>query len=384
MAVTRILPPPVNVDANDYSYKRWFQDIYKYSEGGVLIPTAELVPNYGGRRNLVQNGDFSIWQRGTSFTIGAVASTPTADRWVQSRGSIAGSTAARYTISSSDLPLPQEFKYALNATRTIGDTSSADVTIAHHIESETAARVRGKTCVLSFWLKGGTGLKSSIPTFRTLISSGTGTNENRISGYTGNRTSLNAAFNAPTTWTYYQFPVTFNVDTNEIAILFSYRNPSNNPAVANENFLITGVQLEIARDQNYPKATSFDYVPFGTQLQECARYYQKSFKYQTAPAQNTASLDGLFEFPCTIAGATAQQSPSNSFVPRMLKTPTMTFYNSNASNAFVLNLTRVTSATATAGTTGVGERGFAVSCTGVAGWVVGDRLAVHYQADAEI
>jgi hypothetical protein len=44
-------------------------------------------------------------------------------------------------------------------------------------------------------------------------------------------------------------------------------------------FYITGVQLEKGST-----ATSFDYRPYGTELQLCQRYYEKSFNQNTAPA----------------------------------------------------------------------------------------------------
>ena len=52
-------------------------------------------------------------------------------------------------------------------------------------------------------------------------------------------------------------------------------------------FYITGVQLEKGST-----ATSFDYRPYGTELQLCQRYFEKSFEQGTAPANgpNTTSL----------------------------------------------------------------------------------------------
>jgi hypothetical protein len=56
---------------------------------------------------------------------------------------------------------------------------------------------------------------------------------------------------------------------------------------ASATFYITGVQLERGST-----ATSFEWLPFGTELALCQRYYEKSFDYGTAPANgpNTTTL----------------------------------------------------------------------------------------------
>ncbi len=81
MAITRLNPPPINVDANDFTFKKWFQDIYSYSRGGILVPTSDLSQIYGANRNVLINGDFKVWQRGTTLPV--ISATPSyfADRW---------------------------------------------------------------------------------------------------------------------------------------------------------------------------------------------------------------------------------------------------------------------------------------------------------------
>lgn len=386
MAVTGLTPPPTNVDANDWAFKKWFKDIYQYSQGGVLIPSTELTPIYPSRRNFLINGDFSIWQRGTSFVLPAATFTYTADRWCQGRGgAFAGETATRYTISTGDYPLPQDFRYVYNATRTAGDTNLQDITVGQMIETELATHLRGKTCVISFWLKGGSGLKSSLASnFRVLVSSGTGTDENRFNGFTGSRTALSAAFNAPTTWTYYQFPFTFNIDTNEASVLFSYRSPSNNPAVANENFLITGVQLEIAQNSNNPRATAFDYVPFHQQLAECCRYYQKSFDYDTTPIQSSHTLNGCAVYYSQRGGALGNMAPVNyTYKMRRGDSTIITTYSYGAATANWWNFT-TSAASGVPAFSCQGDNGFFLFNPQVAADAVNNFLVLHWTSESEI
>jgi hypothetical protein len=85
---------------------------------------------------------------------------------------------------------------------------------------------------------------------------------------------------------------------------------------------ITGVQLEKGST-----ATSFDYRPYGTELSLCQRYYWKTFVVDTAPAQNVAPGNQVFNI-CT-------NNISNGlyFPVSMRATPTITTFNPYAANA---------------------------------------------------
>ncbi len=49
---------------------------------------------------------------------------------------------------------------------------------------------------------------------------------------------------------------------------------------------ITGVQLEVGT-----AASDFEFLPFDVNLKRCERYYQKSFAYGTAPADNLQKFE---------------------------------------------------------------------------------------------
>jgi hypothetical protein len=87
-------------------------------------------------------------------------------------------------------------------------------------------------------------------------------------------------------------------------------------------FYITGVQLEKGST-----ATSFDYRPYGTELQLCMRYYQKSYEIGTVPA--TATTVGAQGTAGTQGATTGNEV--NSGVMRypvpMRTSPTVTIYD---------------------------------------------------------
>jgi hypothetical protein len=113
----------------------------------------------------------------------------------------------------------------------------------------------------------------------------------------------------------------------------------------------------------------------------CMRYYQKSFNVDTAPAQN-AGLAGAVRGH-TVAGAVAASFGIRLPVPMRVAPTTVTFFNPSAANAFVRNVTAATDATATTAAN-QSEDGIDVNNTGLAAWLAGQPVAVHYIADAEI
>jgi len=85
-------------------------------------------------------------------------------------------------------------------------------------------------------------------------------------------------------------------------------------ATINNTFYITGVQLEKGST-----ATSFDYRPYGTELQLCQRYYEKSYNIDVVPATSTAlGVLSLSQFTNELVGF--------KFVTTKRSQPTVTLY----------------------------------------------------------
>jgi hypothetical protein len=84
-------------------------------------------------------------------------------------------------------------------------------------------------------------------------------------------------------------------------------------------FYITGVQLEKGST-----ATSFDYRPYGTELQLCQRYFERSYNIGTATG--TSLVGGIVGFNTPLTAAS--DIPTNIlFKVTKRDTPTMTVYN---------------------------------------------------------
>ena len=149
-------------------------------------------------------------------------------------------------------------------------------------------------------------------------------------------------------------------------------------ALSGRTFYITGVQVEKGST-----ATSFDYRPYGTELQMCQRYYESTFPIGTAPAQNTSAINAL-----RISQTAAAAAPSRGFtwlykVTKRDTPSTITSYNPSAANVNVRNNTRTNDATISS-VNGLGGMGVIFSFTGSTGSAVGDDNGISFSADAEL
>ena len=86
-------------------------------------------------------------------------------------------------------------------------------------------------------------------------------------------------------------------------------------------FYITGVQLEKGST-----ATSFDYRPYGTELQLCQRYFYQSYPVGSAVGSNVGS-DKYYYAAIYTAPTTRAQVTSIPFPVTQRATPTVTFYD---------------------------------------------------------
>jgi hypothetical protein len=213
--------------------------------------------------NPILNSAAQIWQRGTSVTGSTTAFC--ADRW-QAYRSTTGSTFSRQvTGDTTNLP---NIQYAIRAQRNSGDTATNDLNITQNIETANSIPFAGKTVTVSFYARKGANFSSSTSSIFTQVFTGTGTDQNVYSGYTGQAVPNNTSATLTTTWQ--RFTTTFAIaaTATEISILFGY-NPVGTAGAA-DYFELTGVQMDIGSVA----------LPFRTyagtiqgELAACQRYY---------------------------------------------------------------------------------------------------------------
>lgn len=167
---------------------------------------------------------------------------------------------------------------------------------------------------------------------------------------------------------------TLSASMNNIVVMFW----TEGTAAQNVTLDLADIQLEAG-----DTATAFEQLPRDTITNHCHRYYQKSFLPTTAPAQNVE--------PVTAESFTQVVGASTLFAGHMVRfqapmrnaSYTLTTYNPSAANAEVRNNTAGSDCTGTAvGQAGVSK--FVITATTPAGSAAGQRLLVHWTADASL
>jgi hypothetical protein len=231
-------------------------------------------------RNKIINGNFNIWQRGTSLASGTGARY-LADRF---RNNSVGSTytASRqsFTVGQTDVPNNPSFFY-----RTVVSSVAGNANLTTFIQSiEDVYTFSGQTATLSFYAKADSNKPISIEFAQDFGSGGTPSSFVSIPVQ---------KINLTTSWQ--KFTLTANIpsisgktigtdNTDHLSIVFyfdagsDFNSRASNLGQQSGTFDIAQVQLEQGS-----VATPFENRPIGTELALCQRYYQE-FKTITVDA----------------------------------------------------------------------------------------------------
>lgn len=259
------------------------------------------VPPFAAGKNKVLNGDFGIWQRGTSIAVSSSASPFVADRWRMATNANQNSTVSRQLVNdTTNLP---EIQYCLRYQRDSGQTGVNPVYLMQYNETISCVPFAGKTVTLSFYARKGANFSSASSVLSMGFQTGTGTDQNLWNtGYTNQTTS--GSLNATLTSTMQRFSATFTIPTNTTEFGYWFYYTPTGTAGAADYFEITGVQLEAGS-----VATPFTTATGTTQgeLAACQRYYWKnsnsSVLYITfcpAVANTTTQASGILQFPVSM------------------------------------------------------------------------------------
>jgi hypothetical protein len=240
-----------------------------------------------GFKNRIINGGMVFSQRGTSTFTQTTSVTYSLDRWATY-----GSGGSQFTVQQLTASPPTGYKNYLgvvNSGTPVTPSAAQEWEVLQYIEGYNIADLGwgaagAQSVTLSFWVK-----SSVIGSFGA-----------SLCNYNSTRTyPFSYTISAANTWEQKTITVagdttgTWNTDnTIGIGIVFSmgagttksgtantwaganYTQPTGSVALvstASATWQVTGVQLEAGT-----VATSFDWRPYGTELQLCQRYYEKS------------------------------------------------------------------------------------------------------------
>lgn len=214
-------------------------------------------------KNGVLNSNFSVWQRGTSITCSSTAYG--ADRW-QAYRTVAGATISRQaTGDTTNLP---NIQYCARVQRDLANTATTAIFMAQSFESVNSIPYVTKTVTYSFYARAGSNYSSASNALTVIVSSGTGTDQNVLTSYTGANNFISQTATLTTTWQRFSYSATVPTTATELGAYFYYTPVGT--ALTNDYFEVTGVQLEIAASAS---AYSPNAATFQGELAACQRYY---------------------------------------------------------------------------------------------------------------
>ena len=263
---------------------------------GLAWATASAGSSNVAGKNSFLNSNFSIWQRGTSIACSSTAYG--ADRW-QAYRTVAGATISRQvTNDTTNLPFIQ---YAARVQRDSGNTATTAIFIGQSLETVNSIPLVGKSVTFSFYARAGANYSAASSALSVIVSSGTGTDQNVLTSYTGANNFISQTATLTTTWQRFTYTGTVPTTAQEVGT-YIYYTPVGT-AGANDYFEITGVQLEIAASAT---AYSPNAATFQGELAACQRYYWRSGgdivyqRYGNGSARSTNQVDAVVNFPVTM------------------------------------------------------------------------------------
>ena len=221
------------------------------------------VPPFAAGKNKIINGDFGIWQRGTTINIGV--GTYWADRWTTNLlSAVPTGTLTRQTFTPGTAPVAGyegTFFGRVNVTANNGNTETA---IEQRIED--VRTLAGQTATVSFWAKADATTPVSVNLFQVF-----GTGGSAAVSITG------AAHTLTTAWQRFTTTVTVpsisgkTIGTGS-SLYVRFSLPNSGSFVRSGTYDFWGVQLE-AGSIATPFQTASGSI--GGELALCQRYYQR-------------------------------------------------------------------------------------------------------------
>lgn len=294
----------------------------------VLAPIA-------GSRNAIINGDFKVWQRGTSFS----AVSPgvyTADRWTNSYGAVTSNVTRETDVPSKDFSY--SLKFAAPST-----FSTVEYVLRTWLEVQDVKRFVGKSVTLSFWIKSSkTSVKGRVASYQS-----TGGQDNQsdftVAANTWTKINLTAtAFSNITAWT---------AADNAAGCFVDVGFANSQSYTSADYFMVAGIQLEAGS-----VATPFEFEHYQTTLAKCQRYYFRVGGDSGYQRFGWGTFTGTTSARCEMINPVTMRS-----LPSSIESSTLALYDQStlfAVTAFTLssagsgkNLTQFDATVASGGTT---------------------------------
>lgn len=234
-----------------------------YANSILPITNAKLAFDGGslGFRNKIINGNFDIWQRGTTQTASVAGSYFVADRFSWNpQGNTITTSRQQFTTGQTSVPNEPTYFHRMQVTASAATQPSLEQCI------ESVTTLANKQATLTFWAKGASNFNLTCS-----VSQNFGTGGSPSSSVT----NVISTVSLTTSWQ--KFTLTFSVPSISGKTIGSDNNDNlkivwQMPANSNNTFDIAQVQLEEG-----PTATSFEQRPISLELSLCQRYFETNY-----------------------------------------------------------------------------------------------------------
>lgn len=310
-------------------------------------------------KNKIINGNFDIWQRGTSFSSFS-GDVYTADRWVAvAGGAVSGDVLSQQLFSPGQTDVPDEPTYYFRF--------AAGPTVNHRVWMQRIEDVRtlaGQAYTLTFYAKASSATSGTVAVGQNFGSGGSGTVE----------TTSNISLT--TSWQKFTFSGSIpGVSGKTIGTgSYLYVAPIRWLGASNITIDIAQVQLEAGS-----VATPFEQRPVGLELALCKRYYEKTYNQNTPPGTATEVGARRWRFYDSASPTTISVASSH-FVVAKRAAPTVVCYDmvGTAGKIKIFNNTTDPN-NATPNLMNIGETGF-----NIASIDVNQGFMWHFTSSAEL
>lgn len=242
-----------------------------------IISKAEYPIN----QNYLINGNFDVWQRGTSLSSGS-GERYLADRWANySLGSTYTASRQAFTVGQTDVPGEPAYFHRTVVTSVAGASNSCVLRQALHNPDQFA----NKTVTLSFWAKADSSKNMSVHLSQYF---------NADPAFTGRRTISTplGTCGLTTSWQKFEFTTTLppvynntvSYQSNSAFYVQFWFDAGSNFAYESSGLSQQSGTFDIAQVQLESGifATPFKKKSFNEELSHCLRFFEKSYNYDVA------------------------------------------------------------------------------------------------------
>lgn len=263
----------------------------------------QVIPNLG-RRNILINGDFQVWQRGTSGTVNSY----TCDRW------FGWGYQQAVTRQQAENATSNTGRFALRNAHNDA-TSNQFSAIGQTLETKDTAKTRGKKLTFSIDVKKGSAFTGTL--FLQIV---TRTDSEADINAGTRQVLVSEDISSSLTTSLQRFTVTTSsaVAQNALTVGVNVYHGGTSGTDANNFFQVERAQLEIGEE-----ATDFESLSLGETLLLCQRYYVNYGLGSNAPSVVALGRDAQYGH---IRGTQV------SFPVSMRATPTVVIQSSSANS----------------------------------------------------